>query len=284
MSIDNVSCRWYLISTAPPGQPRTVAVESVGATWVLICWDSPFTAESPISHYEITARPANADIAMVTVTTASNNTFSNVTGLLPGTTYELTVVAVSQGGDVIARSQESDPVQGIITGVTGVYPKYIVCECAEGVKVNCSCLFHSSSTNTVPALVCSVPVSARGDIIVMWSYIHTGGLPLTNVSMVYIFNESMGTITNPVSISGVDTTSVEVADLVAGFEYLFNTTAENSNGASSILCGPIHHIVGKSKLVVVDSDLHMHMWSKTISFMLIRSPFHAYVWGGDVWS
>ena len=73
MSIDNVSCRWYLISTAPPGQPRTVAVESIGATWVLICWDPPFIAESPISHYEITARPTNVDVAMVTVTTANSS-------------------------------------------------------------------------------------------------------------------------------------------------------------------------------------------------------------------
>ena len=104
-------------------------------------------------------------------------------------------------------------------------------------------LFH---IHTVPALVCNAPVSARGDIIVMWSYIHTGGLPLTNVSMAYTFNESMGTITNPIPISGVDTTSVEVVDLVAGFEYLFNTTAENSNGSSSILCGPIHHVVGET--------------------------------------
>ena len=45
-------------------------------------------------------------------------TSSNVTGLLPGTTYELTVMAVSQGGDVIARSQPSDPIVDT-TSVTG---------------------------------------------------------------------------------------------------------------------------------------------------------------------
>ena len=42
----------------------------------------------------------------------------NVTGLLPGTTYELTVVAVSQGGNVVARSQSSNSLQ-ITTTVTG---------------------------------------------------------------------------------------------------------------------------------------------------------------------
>ena len=160
MSIDNVSCRWYLISTAPPGQPRTVAVESIGATWVLICWDPPFIAESPISHYEITARPTNVDVAMVTVTTANSSTFFNVTGLLPGTTYDLTVVAVSQGGDVIARSQESEPVQGIITGVTGVYSNLLVCGvcvCKRFRRSNsCLYLLHSSSTYTQFLLSCVV--------------------------------------------------------------------------------------------------------------------------------
>ena len=119
-----------------------------------VCWGRPFNAESLISRYEITARPANVDIAMVTVTTTNNSTFFNVTGLLPGTTYDLTVVAVSQGGDVIARSQESEPVRGIITGVTGVYPNTIcvwVCVCTRG-----SCLLHSSSTNTQFLLSCVV--------------------------------------------------------------------------------------------------------------------------------
>ena len=42
----------------------------------------------------------------------------NITGLLPGTTYELTVVAVSQGGNVAATSEPSDPVVHT-TGLTG---------------------------------------------------------------------------------------------------------------------------------------------------------------------
>ena len=46
----------------------------------------------------------------VTMETNTNATSFNVTGLLPGTTYELTVVAVSQEGDINARSVESDSV------------------------------------------------------------------------------------------------------------------------------------------------------------------------------
>ena len=54
----------------------------------------------------------------VITNTISNETFYSVTGLLPGTTYELSVVAVSQGGDVIAESQASIPIVNT-TGVTG---------------------------------------------------------------------------------------------------------------------------------------------------------------------
>ena len=62
----------------------------------------------------------------------------------------------------------------------------------------------------------------------------------------YIFNEE--TTTNPVSVSDIDTgtTSIEVPNLVAGFEYTFNITAVNSNGPSNILCGPVLHRVGES--------------------------------------
>ena len=42
-----------------------------------------------------------------------------MTGLLPGTTYELTVVAVSQGGDVVAEGQASGPIINT-TRVTGL--------------------------------------------------------------------------------------------------------------------------------------------------------------------
>ena len=56
---------------------------------------------------------------MVTVSTMSSVTAFNVTDLLPGTTYKLSVVAVSQGGNAIAKSPESDPAQAT-TEVTGI--------------------------------------------------------------------------------------------------------------------------------------------------------------------
>ena len=79
--------------------------------------------DSPISFYTINARNLNSSGGMdelVVTNTSTNATFFNVTGLLPGTTYELTVVAVSQGGDIVATSEPSGPrVQ--TTDLTGEY-------------------------------------------------------------------------------------------------------------------------------------------------------------------
>ena len=50
---------------------------------------------------------------------------------------------------------------------------------------------------------------------------------------------------NTVSISNVDTTSIVFQNFVTGVEYVFNITAENSYGSSSITCGPTPHIIGK---------------------------------------
>ena len=75
--------------------------------------------EFPISYYLVNAQSLNSSVRVVVTNTTTNITTFNVTGLLPGTTYELTVVAVSQGGHVIARSQPSDPVT-VTTAVTGI--------------------------------------------------------------------------------------------------------------------------------------------------------------------
>ena len=109
--------------SAPPGPPLNLNVDSSTAIAFVLCWETPLEFNSPISFYTVSARNLNDtggdDSAhVVTRNTTNNSTFFNVTGLLPGTTYELTVVAVSQGGDVVAKSQPSEPVVST-TGFTG---------------------------------------------------------------------------------------------------------------------------------------------------------------------
>ena len=61
---------------------------------------------------------------LVTMNTSTkfNATYYNVTGLLPGTTYELTVMAVSQGGDIFAVGQPSGPQNGSIGFIGTLVP------------------------------------------------------------------------------------------------------------------------------------------------------------------
>ena len=80
-------------------------------------------ADSPISRYQIIGREVGGQ-GVVTENTTTNATFFNITGLLPATSYSFTVVAISEGGDVIAVSAESPEIQDT-TGFTGV------CECVH---------------------------------------------------------------------------------------------------------------------------------------------------------
>ena len=101
---------------------------------------------------------------------------------------------------------------------------------------------------TVPELFCNASVSSNGTVTVTWSYIHTGGLPLTNVSVTYIIYNNLSPI--PIPLISVDTTSVTIPDLKAGFEYTFNVTAVNSEGSSSTECGFTIHESGNHNLIV----------------------------------
>ena len=85
-----------------------------------VCWEAPLQSDSHISYYSISVCNLNssAESSKAISNMITNATSFNVTGLFPGTTYELTVVAVSQGGEVVARSQPSDPIVDT-TGVTG---------------------------------------------------------------------------------------------------------------------------------------------------------------------
>lgn len=105
----------------PPSQPLTLSVDTIGATYFRVCWEEPRDILSPISYYLINTNNLNGtggvDDTLIRNTTIDIRVF-NITGLLPGTTYELTVVAVSQGGNVAATSEPSDPVVHT-TGLTG---------------------------------------------------------------------------------------------------------------------------------------------------------------------
>ena len=51
-----------------------------------------------------------------------------------------------------------------------------------------------------------------------WTYVHTGGLPLTDLSVMYSYEEGASTVSRSVGVGVIDL-SVTVSGLVAGKEY-----------------------------------------------------------------
>ena len=86
---------------------------------------------------------------------------------------------------------------------------------------------HKPILYTVPEVQCFDLVSANGVIMVRWTFIHTGGLNLIGMSGMYSYIDGSSTVTQPITLSNLDTTSVNVSGLVAGFVYTFSIIAEN---------------------------------------------------------
>ena len=74
--------------------------ESVGVTWITLSWNSP-SMDGNIVSYIVTAASEGGDVS---VTVSGSETEVNVTGLQPETEYILTVVSVSDRGEISASS------------------------------------------------------------------------------------------------------------------------------------------------------------------------------------
>lgn len=96
-------------------------MQNIGATWVCLRWEPPTEVDFPISYYEIIAASA---VGGVKLSTPDNNTFINVTGLNSGTKYNFSILAVIEAGEVVARSEESAPLEDI--GTTAIIGMMIV--------------------------------------------------------------------------------------------------------------------------------------------------------------
>ena len=101
----------------------------------------------------------------------------------------------------------------------------------------------------VPELTCSVSESqTTGDIIVTWSFLHTGGLPLTALSTNYTFTKGSTVVEGGDVVNNLDRNTASVPDLVVGFVYTFTVTARNDNGSATASCGSVLHAVGKKSV------------------------------------
>ena len=105
------------------------------------------------------------------------------------------------------------------------------------------------SASLVPKVLCQVPQSSDGKILVSWDYKHTGGLNLTQVTIEYKQQDvqSFQLLSDSSVVDSEDLLSMkytEVLNFTAGFNYTFRITAANENGINSINCPSILHTVG----------------------------------------
>ena len=116
------------LSTVPPDQPHALTVENSEATSISISWEPPTLSNLDILYYILNVKNVNGTTGGIKeVNTTNNATCSNVTGLLPGTSYELTVAAAFNDGNkctttcgsAIFMSQLSSSVTAT-TGSTGI--------------------------------------------------------------------------------------------------------------------------------------------------------------------
>ncbi len=99
-----------------PGQPRNLNLNSVGGTWISICWQPPTSIGEPgIARYIITATNLEDNTDMK-VPISDNSTQFNVTGLFPSSMYQLRVQAVASAFD-----DGNVPVENIGATLTGRY-------------------------------------------------------------------------------------------------------------------------------------------------------------------
>lgn len=95
-------------SIVPPSKPLNLKVADCGPVCIHLQWQTPLKLGQPtLSYYAVTY--VNEEGRGSTIQTYDNAIrFSE---LVPGTTYQFTVVAISKVGNVIGRSLPSDPLK-----------------------------------------------------------------------------------------------------------------------------------------------------------------------------
>ena len=91
--------------------------------------------------------------------------------------------------------------------------------------------------------------------------------------MVYTFSEGSTVNIIPVNVLNIHTTSITVHGLTTGFKYTFNITARNNYGTSSILCGPVLHVIGKHNYSMIVTDREGKFPIMIMETFVVALPF-----------
>ena len=109
-------------------------------------------------------------------------------------------------------------------------------------------MFHST---TGPAPICTSVSPSNGGVLVEYSFRHTGGQPLTEVSISY--TSSSSNTQQPGPPVGVADTMAIIPGVVAGYSYTVAVTATNLNGSTTAVCPRVSSVTsGKGCCLVSD--------------------------------
>lgn len=103
----------------------------------------------------------------------------------------------------------------------------------------------------------TAPLSSSGIINVTWFYVHTGGLDLSHISLLYGISgqypqfQPLSEIQAPAGVLEDYLTGYTVQELPAGNNYTFQIVSSNAMGNSSTICPPVTHSIGKLRRVLI---------------------------------
>ena len=92
--------------------------------------------------------------------------------------------------------------------------------------------------------MCSSATPVGGGIRIEWNFTHTGGQPLTQVLITYVFTEGSTNITNQGPEVTIEDRTADIPLLVAGIRYTAMVNATNPAGSVVVECPPLELEVG----------------------------------------
>ena len=112
-----------LSHSVAPSAPEDLTLEGAGPSWVSFSWFQTSRGIPPLSRHVVLVVGGGEER---NVTVEDSRTSTTVTNLLPGTTYMIRIVAMSEYGDVQAFSPPSTALNAT-TAVSGSAILYYTC-------------------------------------------------------------------------------------------------------------------------------------------------------------
>ena len=207
-----------------PGPPLNVRKMDVTDTSVKLTWSPPSELGTPtVSYYHVVMVPPPPSDVILNTT----NTTLIIRGIIPSTTYNVTVIAVAMGDTIgLLESEPSDP-------ITFITMRGGNCDISMCIYMIYLCYLLAPMFQTVNA------IPSNGNINISWRFRHTGGQDIDDVEVYCVIygEDSSNQLYDMLSCSNltgcVDDNlmgSTSVGPVFAGERYYYSITAINTNG------------------------------------------------------